>query len=58
MKNPQIRGDATESSDIDLRIDKGKIKGGIALAGLLLALEDGLGANIDLVTMEGLITFL
>lgn len=48
------RGDANENSDIDLRIDKGEIKGGIALAGLLLALEDDLGVKIDLVTTGSL----
>ena len=36
------RGDANENSDIDLRIDKGEIRGGIALAGLLLDLESDL----------------
>lgn len=44
------RGDANENSDIDLRIDRGKIKGGFALAGLLLALESDLGMHVDLVT--------
>ena len=48
------RGDANECSDIDLRIDKGKIKGGFALAGLLLALEADLGTTVDLVTTGSL----
>ena len=48
------RGDANEYSDIDLRIDKGKIKGGLALAGLLLALEADLGTTVDLVTTGSL----
>ena len=48
------RGEATEQSDIDLRIDKGSIVGGIALAGLCLDLEDDLGKSIDLVTTGGL----
>ena len=48
------RGDANESSDIDLRIDKGRIKGGFALAGLLLALESDLGTTVDLVTTGSL----
>lgn len=48
------RGDATETSDIDLRIDKGNIRGGIALAGLLLALESDLGVPVDLVTTGSL----
>lgn len=48
------RGDANEKSDIDLRIDKGAIKGGIALAGLLLDLESDLEAKVDLVTTGSL----
>ena len=42
------RGDMTNSSDIDLRIDKGNIRG-FQLAGLLLDLEDSLGVPVDLV---------
>ncbi|MEA4993619.1 MAG: nucleotidyltransferase domain-containing protein [Oscillibacter sp.] len=42
------RGDMTDSSDIDLRIDKGSIRG-FALAGLLLDLEEALGVSVDLV---------
>lgn len=42
------RGDMTPSSDIDLRIDKGAIRG-LALAGLLLDLEDALGVSVDLI---------
>ena len=42
------RGDMTDSSDIDLRIDKGSIKG-FQLAGLLLDLEDSFGCSVDLV---------
>lgn len=48
------RGDANENSDIDLRIDKGEIRGGIALAGLLLDLESDLEAKVDLVTTGSL----
>lgn len=48
------RGDANENSDIDLRIDKGQIRGGIALAGLLLDLESDLEAKVDLVTTGSL----
>lgn len=48
------RGDATEHSDIDLRIDKGSIVGGIALAGLLLEIEGELGVKVDLVTTGSL----
>lgn len=50
------RGDANETSDIDLRIDRGNIKGGFALAGLLLDLEADLGTPVDLVTTGGLDT--
>lgn len=48
------RGDASETSDIDLRIDRGRIKGGFALAGLLLDLEADLGTSVDLVTTGSL----
>lgn len=47
------RGDMTEHSDIDLRIDKGKIRG-LALAGLLVDLEDALGLPVDLLTTASL----
>jgi len=47
------RGDMTASSDIDLRIDKGSIRG-FALAGLLLDLEEALGVSVDLVTTGSL----
>ena len=47
------RGDMTASSDIDLRIDKGNIKG-FQLAGLLLDLEDSLGCSVDLVPTSSL----
>lgn len=36
------------SSDIDLRIDKGAIRG-IQLGGLLLELENALGVPVDLI---------
>ena len=47
------RGDMTDSSDIDLRIDKGSIKG-FQLAGLLLDLADSLGRPVDLVPTTSL----
>lgn len=47
------RGDMTENSDIDLRIDKGHIKG-LQLAGLLLDLEDSLGRPVDLIPTSSL----
>ena len=48
------RGEATPSSDIDLRVDKGHLKGLIALGALYADLEDGLGKKLDLLTTESL----
>ena len=42
------RGDMTSGSDIDLRIDKGAIRG-LEMAGLLVDLEDALGIPVDLI---------
>ena len=42
------RGDMDQDSDIDLRIDKGSIRGW-ELAGLLVDLEDALGIPVDLI---------
>ena len=42
------RGDMAPTSDIDLRIDKGAIRG-LELAGLLVDLEDALGVSVDLI---------
>ena len=47
------RGDMTATSDIDLRIDKGSIRG-FQLAGLLLDLEDTLGVSVDLIPTTSL----
>lgn len=47
------RGDMTDDSDVDLRIDKGQIRG-LALAGLLVDLEDALGLPVDLLTTASL----
>ena len=47
------RGDMTEDSDIDLRIDTGSIRG-LELAGLLCDLEDALGTSVDLIPTGGL----
>lgn len=47
------RGDMTEASDIDLRIDKGEIRG-LAFAGLLGDLEDALGTSVDLISTAGM----
>lgn len=42
------RGDMATGSDIDLRIDKGRIRG-LELAALLVELEDALGVSVDLI---------
>ena len=47
------RGEMTDFGDIDLRIDRGDIKG-LQLAGLLLDLEDSLGHPVDLITIASL----
>lgn len=47
------RGDMTPDSDIDLRIDKGAIRG-LAFAGLLGDLEDALGTSVDLISTVGM----
>ena len=47
------RGDMTNSSDIDLRIDKGNIRG-FQLGGLLLDLEASLGVPVNLVPTSSL----
>ena len=45
-------GSASDESDIDLRIDKGKIRSLFALTGFRLALEDALRLPVDLVTSD------
>ena len=47
------RGEATEQSDIDLRIDKGDIRG-LRFAGLLGDLEEALGRKVDLISTGGM----
>lgn len=47
------RGDMKASSDVDLRIDKGRIRG-LELAGLLLDLEEALGLSVDLIPTTSL----
>ncbi|MBQ7501498.1 nucleotidyltransferase domain-containing protein [bacterium] len=47
------RGEATEHSDIDLRIDKGAIRG-LQFASLIAELEDVLGKKVDLISTKGM----
>ena len=51
---PYARGEANASSDVDLRVDKGKLRGLIALGALYADLEDGLGKELDLLTTGSL----
>lgn len=48
------RGEATASSDIDLRVDKGRLRGLFALGALYADLEDILGKQLDLLTTGSL----
>lgn len=47
------RGDNTDDSDIDLRIDKGQVKG-LQMAALLLDLEEALQKPVDLISTTAL----
>ncbi|MCK9267990.1 MAG: nucleotidyltransferase domain-containing protein [Alkaliphilus sp.] len=48
------RGEVGTDSDIDLRIDKGEIKGLFQLSGYRLALEKELNIKVDIVTTESI----
>ena len=48
------RGEATADSDIDLRVNKGSVKGLIALGAFYADLEDNLGKPLDLLTTGSL----
>ena len=48
------RGADGPDSDMDLRVEKGQLKGAFALCGLYTELEDALHTDIDLVTTGGL----
>lgn len=48
------RREMNEQSDIDLRIDKGSLRGLFALGGLHEDLQDALGVRVDLVTTGSL----
>ena len=47
------RGDAHPGSDVDLRVDKGAIRG-LHFAGMLGDLQDALGTSVDLVSTNGM----
>lgn len=44
------RGEATESSDIDLRIDGGEIKDLFTLSAFRLDMEEALGRDVDIIS--------
>jgi len=48
------RGEAHSDSDIDLRIDKGRLRGLFQLAGFHLDLQESLKTPVDVVTTDAL----
>ena len=48
------RGDNHENSDVDLRIDKGDLKGIFALCGFYTEVEEALQMKVDLITTGSL----
>lgn len=48
------RGDYTNDSDIDIRVDKGTLKGLFALCGFYTELTDALGMKVDVLTTGSL----
>lgn len=48
------RGDTTEHSDIDLRVDKGTLRGMFALCELYTELEEALHTKVDMLTTGSL----
>ena len=48
------RGSATSASDIDLCVDAPNIKGLFALGGLYADLEEALGKELDMITINSL----
>ena len=47
------RGEATESSDVDILVDRGDIRSGFVLGGLYSDLRDSLQKELDMVTTQG-----
>lgn len=47
------RGEATEDSDVDILIDRGAIRTAFQMGGLYADLAEGLGKELDLVTIDG-----
>lgn len=49
-----VRGEATEQSDVDLRVDLGGNLKGLEVAGFYADMEDALGRRIDIMTTRQL----
>ena len=49
------RGEATEQSDIDLRVDLGDMLRGLDVAGFYADVEDALGRRVDIMTTRQLL---
>ncbi len=47
------RGEATEDSDVDLLIERGAIRTAFQMGGFYADLSEGLGKELDLITMDG-----
>lgn len=48
------RGDISENSDVDFRVDKGSLKGMFALCGLYTEIEEALQMKVDVLTTGSL----
>ena len=48
------RGDATENSDVDLRVEKGSLRGMFALCGLYTEISEALHTEVDVLTTGSL----
>ena len=53
MLGSYARGEATESSDVDILVDRGDIRSGFVLGGLYADLRDGLRKELDMITTQG-----
>jgi len=54
MFGSYARGDATDNSDVDLRVDKGSLHGMFALSGLYTEIQEVLQIKVDLLTTGSL----
>ena len=47
------RGEASDTSDVDILVDRGDIRSGFVLGGLYSDLRAGLHKELDMVTLQG-----